>query len=233
MFLAALLALVLPSQTPSVIPLSSEPHHHLVFHNRFVNVYHVEVAPHDAVLLHRHDYDAISIMLADAEVTVHAQGKPDAHQNLTAAQVRLQPMGYAHSTAIDGDTTYRNVTVELLLPQHAESNLCAAVMPGQPLHCDATPAEPQEKGWRSAEQFQTDRTRVSLERIEAHRGMTLDKSSGNLLLIAIDPVGVKAGKESKEMRSGDFMWLAAGHKTGTIRNPTDREARIVTFFLRD
>jgi hypothetical protein len=42
---AALLASPLGGQPPSVIPLSSEPHHHLVLHNRYVNVYHVEVRP--------------------------------------------------------------------------------------------------------------------------------------------------------------------------------------------
>jgi len=31
--------------------------------------------------------------------------------------MRLQSRGYVHSTSIEGDATYRNVTVELLFPQ--------------------------------------------------------------------------------------------------------------------
>ena len=61
-------------QTSPVIPLASEPHHHLALHNKYVNVYQVEVVPHESVLLHRHDYDVISVMLDDARVTV-AQNK--------------------------------------------------------------------------------------------------------------------------------------------------------------
>ena len=82
-----------------------------------------------------------------------------------AAQMRLQPRGYAHSTAIDGDKTYRNVTVELLLPQKAEANLCAAVMAGQPLHCPASQSEQNESNWTEQPQFETDRSTVSLVRV--------------------------------------------------------------------
>jgi hypothetical protein len=63
------------AQTPTVIPLASEPHHHLALHNEYVNMYQVEVAPHDSVLLHRHDVDAISVMMSDSDVTVHAPGR--------------------------------------------------------------------------------------------------------------------------------------------------------------
>ena len=65
------------AQESSVPPLKSEPHHHLVLHNSYVNVYSVEVQPHDSVRLHKHEVDGISIMLSDSEITVHAPGKPD------------------------------------------------------------------------------------------------------------------------------------------------------------
>jgi quercetin dioxygenase-like cupin family protein len=234
-FLLVLLVPTLAAQTSSVIPLSSEPHHHLVLHNQYVNVYHVEVAPHDAVLLHRHDFAAISIMLDDAQVTVHAPGKPDAHQNLSAAQVRLQPLGYAHSTAIEGDKTYRNVTVELLLPQEGERNLRAVVIPGQPLHCPATHEKQHESRWIEQPQFETDRTNVSLVRVQPHQEMTLSSSSGNLLVIAIDEAEVESTAEksrAKIVRAGDFVWLAKGRAGRIVKNATDKEVRIVTFNLK-
>jgi len=82
-----------------------------------VKVYQVEVAPGDAVKLHRHDTDAISLSLSESLVTVHSPGKPDAQQKLTNGQMRLQARGLVHSTSVDGDTPFRNVTVELLMPQ--------------------------------------------------------------------------------------------------------------------
>lgn len=76
------------AQEQSVIPLKSEPHHHLVLHNDLVNIYSVEVQPKDSVLLHKHDVDAIGIMLSDAEITVRVPGKPDSHQRVLNGQLR-------------------------------------------------------------------------------------------------------------------------------------------------
>jgi hypothetical protein len=241
--LAALFIFPSRAQTPSVIPLSSEPHHHLVLHNQYVNVYHVEVAPQNAVLLHLHDFDAISIMLDDADVTVHASGRPDASQHLSGGQVRLQPLGYAHSTAIEGNKTYRNITVELLLPQKDESNLCAVVVAGQPLHCPATQAK-QESGWVDQPQFQTDRTTVSLVLLQPHQEITLSNPAGRLLAIAVDgpSLETKAGKsDARTLNAGEFVWLdksadKSGDKSSAgqiVQNVTDKTARIVTFDLRD
>jgi len=88
----------------------------------------VEVQPHDSVQLHRHEADGIGIMLSNSEITVRAPGKSDLHQNVTNGQLRLQTAGYVHSTYIDGDTPYRNVTVELLATQRSPQNLCATII---------------------------------------------------------------------------------------------------------
>ncbi len=90
------------AQETSIPPLKSEPHHRLVLNNRYVNVYSVEVQPHDSVRLHRHEADGIGIMLSDSEITVRAPGKPESHQNVTKGQLRLQTAGYVHSTYIEG-----------------------------------------------------------------------------------------------------------------------------------
>ena len=129
------LPLTISAQMSTVIPLASEPHHRLALHNKYVNVYEVEVAPRGTVQLHRHEFDAISIMMSSSEVIVRAPGKPDVRQKLSEGQVRLQFRGYVHSTSIEGDTTYRNVTVELLSPQQGARNLCAAVIATQGLNC--------------------------------------------------------------------------------------------------
>src|ERR1700704_787829 len=105
------------AQEQSIVTLKSEPHHHLVLHNDYVNVYTVQVSPHDQVLLHRHEVDAIGVMMSDSVITVRTPGKPASHQSVASGQLRLQPAGYVHSTYIEGDAAYRNVTVELLLPQ--------------------------------------------------------------------------------------------------------------------
>jgi hypothetical protein len=169
---ALFLIFVVRVQTPPVIPLSSEPHHHLAFHNQYVNLYRVEVAPHDSVILHRHEFDAVSIMLSNSEVTVRAPGKPDVHQTLSEGQIRLQPRGYVHSTTVEGNTTYHNVTIELLLPQQGARNLCAIVIASQPLNCVSDQELPPSATHFELPQFETDRTRVSIIRVLPYLSVT-------------------------------------------------------------
>jgi quercetin dioxygenase-like cupin family protein len=218
------------AQTDSVIPLKMEPHHHLAFHNEYVNVYQVQVKPHDAVKLHRHDYDAISVMLDGASVTVHAPDKPDVHQELQAAQVRLQPKGYVHQTSIDGDKLYRNVTIELLKPQENDRNLCAQVISGQPLHCEESPTEPSAQP-----QLATDQTAITLRRVPAENQTALGNSiTGPELIIAVDSCTLVSDKgKAVKLKSGDFAWLDKENGLHSIKNETGSEARFVLFSFKN
>jgi hypothetical protein len=222
------------AQTPTVIPLASEPHHHLALHNEYVNVYQVEVAPHDSVLLHRHDVDAISVMMSDSEVTVHAPGKADVHQKLTDGQIRLQARGYVHSTSIDGDTRYRNVTVELLLPQQGWRNLCAPVIAAQPLNCPAGQGAAGSADRDEQPQFETEQTAVTLVRLPPHQRVGLSDLGGSELMIALDAGIAQTGGAGAEkpLRSGDFAWLNSGEKARVFRNDGEKEARLVYFVLK-
>jgi hypothetical protein len=224
-------------QAQTVIPLAQEPHHHLALHNEYVNVYRVEVAPHDAVLLHRHDVDAISVMMSEAEVTVRAPRKPDVRQKLVDGQIRLQARGYVHATAIEGETTYRNVTVELLLPQQEGRNLCAAVMAAQPLHCppgQGVAGSAGSAGHVDQPQYETEQTSVTLVRVLPHQEVSLGDSGSSELIIALDPGIARAegnGAE-KSLRSGDFVWLDHGETAEVFRNEGGKAARLVSFVLK-
>jgi len=220
------------AQEPAVIPLASEPHHHLALHNAYVNVYQVEVAPHDSVLLHRHDADAISIMLSDSEVTVRAPGKPDVHQTLREGQLRLQARGYVHSTSIDGGTTYRNVTVELLLPQQGARNLCAPVIAALPLNCPSAQASPPAATHVEQPQFETSQTCLALIRVLPHQSVALGGPDRPELIVALDAIvtsGVKGSENS--LHPGDLAWLEAGKASRLFKNNGDKEARLISFAL--
>jgi hypothetical protein len=218
-------------RTVDVIPLSSEPHHHLAFHNRYVNVYQVQVVPPDSVLLHRHDFDAISVMLSDAQVTVSTPGQPEARRKLTAGQIRLQSRGYVHSTAVEGDSPYRNVTVELLLPQDGERNGCSAVIPGKPLNC---PAAKAAAGNTSTDQvqFESNQSTVNLVRVSAHQDMALGHPQDPQLVVALDPdLTTEPGTANtgKPLDPGQFVWLEGARAPESVRNNGDKQARIVVF----
>jgi quercetin dioxygenase-like cupin family protein len=230
-----LLPLAVAAQTPAVIPLASEPHHHLVFHNQYVNAYSVEVAPRDSVLLHRHDFDAVSIMMSDAQVTVHTPGKPDTPRNVADGEVRLQPRGYVHSTSIDGETPYRNTTIELLLPQEGARNLCAAVIATQPLNCPDAPASRPNETHTVLPQFATDQTFLTLVRVLPHQSISEGDPDRSELVVALDADVVLSGdatSPTKLLHPGDCVWLDRGQATQVFRNNSDKEARLVSFLLR-
>ena len=223
------LPLVFGAQEQSIIPLKLEPHHHLVLHNDYVNVYSVQVEAKDSVLLHKHNLDAIGIMLSDAEITVRAPGKPDSHQKVLAAQLRLQQAGYVHSTAIEGDAAYRNVTVELLLPQQERRNVCASVISGQPLNCPS--ALPDSAALSEQPQFETNRTKINMIHLKPQQSVTLEASAQSRLVIVLDDSAIVTGVNSppKALRSGDILWRDGNSPAQIFENAGSKGIRLVTF----
>jgi hypothetical protein len=219
------------AQEQSVIPLKSEPHHHLVLHNDLVNIYSVEAQPKDSVLLHKHDVDAIGIMLSDAEITVRVPGKPDFHQRVLNGQLRLQQAGYVHSTAIEGDTAYRNVTVELLLPQQERRNICSGVIATQPLNCRS--AQPNSSAYSEQLQFETNQTKISLIRLKPQQSVTLGASAQSRLIVVLDNTATVTSVNSspKALRSGDFLWRDGNSPVEIFENAGSKEIRLVIFLF--
>jgi hypothetical protein len=233
-FLLAMCCLPLATfaQIQTVIPLASEPHHHLALHNEYVNVYEVEVAPHDSVQLHRHDFDAISIMMSSSEVVVRVPGKPDAGQKLSEGQVRLQSSGYVHSTSVEGDTTYRNVTVELLFRQQGGRNLCAKVIATQVLNCPSERATTPNATHMEQPQYETDQTSVTLIRVLPHQSVTAGNTGRPELIVSLDDASVATLGEAgpgNPLRRGGITWTAIGQAAPVFKNNSDKEARLISF----
>jgi len=221
-----LLALPLAAQTPAVITMDQEPHHHLALHNDFVKVFNVEVSPGDSIILHRHDQDTIAIAIGEQLVTVGIPGKPDVHQKNADAQVRLQRSGYIHSTHVDGDTHYHTVAVELMRPQTNFHNLCAEVLPGQPLNCPSQAA--YESEWYSSQpMLASNETEVRLLRVHPHQSMKLQGVPSPQLLVALDAASIPA--IGLELHPGDFNWAgnSASADAGEYRNGGDQDARFI------
>ena len=214
---------VVCAQEPEVLAVAAEPHHHLALHNEYVNVYRVEVQPGDAVRLHRHDTDAISVSLSDVQVTVHFPGKPDVQQKLTNGQIRLQARGWVHSTSVQGETAFRNVTVDLLQAQSGERNGCAEVMGGQPRHCEG----PQPRGDLGSPQFETDQTFVGLRVVRPRESVVMGEAASATLIVALDAVRAEGKSKSGALQAGDFVWLDKGKAGETFRNESGADVRLV------
>jgi hypothetical protein len=105
-----------PAQV-SAVPISEEHHHHLVFDNPFIRAYEVEVPPHESTLLHRHDQDYVYVVFGDADITNAVEGKTPVKAHLANTTVNFAKGPFAHVARNDGDTTFRNITIQLLQPQ--------------------------------------------------------------------------------------------------------------------
>nr|HEV7954272.1 hypothetical protein [Candidatus Acidoferrales bacterium] len=128
--ISAIIALPLPpvsanrrgaqnAATPQVssVPISEEHHHHLVLANSFMQAYEVEVPPHDSTLLHRHDQDYVYIVFGDADITNAVENNEPVKAHLADTTVNFAKGPFAHVARDDGNTIFRNITVQLLQPQ--------------------------------------------------------------------------------------------------------------------
>jgi hypothetical protein len=101
----------------AAVPISQEHHHHLVLENPFIRAYEVEVGPHESTLLHRHDQDYVYVVFGNADITNAVEGKPEVKAHLADTTVNYARGPFAHVARNDGDTTFRNITIQLLPPQ--------------------------------------------------------------------------------------------------------------------
>ena len=95
-----LTAITLLAQATSEVEITNEPHHHLAFENEYVRVFKVEVAAHDATLMHRHRHDYLYISLGPADVSNEVEGKSPAQLKLQDGQTGFLPLTSPTSRAI-------------------------------------------------------------------------------------------------------------------------------------
>jgi quercetin dioxygenase-like cupin family protein len=232
-WLAAMWLLPLPlfAQAPDVITMDQEPHHHLALRNDYVKVFKVEGSPGDSIVLHRHDQDTVAIAIGDQLVTVGLPGKPDVHQKNADAQVRLQRGGYVHSTHVDGDMPYHTIAVELMRSQTNFHNVCAVVLPGQPLNCPETPAK-ASSAYATQALLDSNETRVRLVSMLAGQNMTIGDLKDFELIVALDPATLSPASGNgpdQTLHPGDFVWFVKGEPSRVFRNNGKGEARFIGF----
>jgi quercetin dioxygenase-like cupin family protein len=222
---AILLATVaLAAQTASEVNLTEEPHHHLAFENDYVRVFNVEVAPHQATLMHTHIHDYIFVTLGASEIENDVEGKPPVKLKLQDGEVRFVAGNFSHIPRNLADTPFRNVTIGLRQDEAA--------------HKTPPPAWDDERGlhlFTGGTQdiiFVKDGVRVS--EIELQPGATIPshRHSGPHLVVAVTDLDIRSDVEGKgpmpgHLKSGEVKWLPGGY-THTLTNTGKQEAKFVT-----
>jgi quercetin dioxygenase-like cupin family protein len=116
---AALLFLcaVCEGQVPAPIPANEVPQRKEILRNDRVTVSLLELAPHEATPMHRHDRDMLSVFLNGGRTQDTMFGHKPAEDTMAVGEVRFRNAGSAHAIKNEGADPFRVVIVELADPQ--------------------------------------------------------------------------------------------------------------------
>ena len=230
---AAVLFLPLPTLAQeAAVPVSQEPHHHLVLENSYVRAYYVEVAPHDSTLQHRHDLPYFSVLLsggpaASSPAPARSQQQPE------EPRVIYSTGGISHKVGNPAEVPFTNVTVELLRPQGKARNRCTEVVQGQPLERCDIPSGVSPSSSSRYTVFETGEILVEYWKIDANFSERPWDHNQALLLIALDATALWAADASPNAGSSSLLWFDAGSKV-LLKIPPDRHSgHFFAIFFKD
>jgi quercetin dioxygenase-like cupin family protein len=116
---AVLIIVFMTALVRAQIPVTKEPHHHIVFENAEFRIMNVEVPPGQATLEHSHDRDVVTVAMSNgAETRMQAAGQP--WENRPRRPVGdIETTDYAgkvsvHTFETRGTTAYQLFAVENL-----------------------------------------------------------------------------------------------------------------------
>lgn len=203
----------LRAQTPTAVPVSAEPHHHLVLENSYVRVYYVDVAPHASTLEHRHDLPYFAVLLSGGTAPSGPSTEATS-QTADAARTLYSPGHISHTVPNPADVSFRNVTVELLHPQGTVRNRCMELVPNQPREqCDLEASEKLRPPIHYAV-FETSEILVEYWKLDA--GVTTKPwDDGYDTLIAdLESASVteRSGNGTLNPAPGGVLWVPTGSK---------------------
>ena len=222
--LLLLAAVVLFAQTPSEVEITNEAHHHLALENEYVRVFKVEVAPHEATLMHRHRHDYLFVTLGDAQVTNEVQGKAPVDAALKDGETRFTPGNFAHIARNRADMPFRNVTIELMQDEKAHAS--------PPAHWDEDRGLHVLNAGTQEILFVKDNARVSEIELQPGGVIPTHHHNGPHLVVAITDLDLRSDIEGRgptpaQLKAGDIKWLPGGY-THTVTNVGKQTAKFVT-----
>jgi quercetin dioxygenase-like cupin family protein len=221
-------AFTLTAQSVSEVEITAEPHHHLALENSYIRAYKVEVAPHEATLMHRHRHDYIFVTLGASEVSNEAEGKPPVTLKLQDGETRFTPGDFAHIARNLAATPFRNVTIEFMQD--------AAVRKSPP------PAWDEERGLHVLNggtqdiMFVKDGVRVSEIDLQPGGVLPRHRHDGPHLAVAVTDLDLRSdndkdkaggGSQPVQIKAGDILWVPGGF-THTVTSVGKSQAKWVT-----
>ena len=109
----------------SFVQVSAEPLHRMKLDTAKYRVYEVLINPGETMQFHEHKADNFAVLLSQSDLTNEPQGGQKTDVSVKPGIVAFalaSPMkSYVHRVLLRGGAPFRNITIELLLPQAAAS----------------------------------------------------------------------------------------------------------------
>jgi hypothetical protein len=209
--------------------MREEGHHHLIFQNPYVNVFFVEIPPHETTLPHHHDLPYVSI----------PPGGPDAPPYDHVVSQNRPEVGYSagnfsHAVTNSGDVTLRNIAVELVRPQGTLRNDCAAVLRDQPPGvCHAPDTAGDRTNDRSAA-FESDEIIVESWVFDRASTTAPFDDRRDMLIAGLNGVSVSgaSGLDSANALRGGVLWVPAGSKP-VFKTSPQHDGHFIAIIFKD
>ena len=237
-------AFSLRAQAPTAVPISEEPHHHLVLENEYVRVFRVSVPAHDATLLHQHDVPYFYVSLGPADVVNAVQGRPEARIVMADGQLGYSLGHFAHIARTDAGSTFDNVTIELRKPQGEPHNLCEKILDGRPGACNQpAPTAPgstlqarmRAEAFKTRPLFETDEVRVVSVLLATKTRYTQPAKFAMLFVVGngSDLQIDLPGEPSRFLHVGEVLWLNQGASAAISPASEQGTSSYLTLFFKD
>jgi len=206
------------------VEITSEPHHHQALENEYVRAFKVEVAPHEATLMHRHRHDYLFVTLGATQVENDVAGKQPVTLKLADGETRFTPGDFAHIAKNLSDTPFRNVTVELLQDEQVKKQ--------PPVKWDDDRGLHVFSGGTQDILFVKDNARVSEVELQPGGIVPPHHHNGPHLLVAVSDLELRSEIPGREptpvnLKSGEIKWVPGGF-THSVSNVGKNAAKLVT-----
>jgi len=224
-FRAALLATERSANLTGV-PISQEKHHHLVLENSYVQVYEVEIAPHDATLLHQHVHDYAAIILGDCDFTNAVVGKAETRVRSVDTTVNLNHGMFSHKITNNADTPSRNIDIELQRAQGESSVFFSSI--NQALAA----GDPDSAGMVGI--AESEEMRLAATSVAPGASWSPPHDERDRLVVMIDKIHDTAGpkEHNSPFPAGMLAWVPGGKSWG-VANASARPMKLVVLEFKD
>jgi quercetin dioxygenase-like cupin family protein len=207
------------------VEVAAEPHHKLVFENKSVRVFYVEIPPNDATQMHWHRHDFVSVNLSSFEISNTVKDKPPVIVKASAGDTHFNSAPFAHTVRPVGDQPIRNVAIEILED---------ATLRNAPSKWDTGKIDTRKVLPGSTRQvlFVKDGIRVSETEFQPGAGSPLHHHASPHMIVTITDFDLRSDEEGKaptttHYKSGAAQWIDGGF-SHTLTNTGTTPAKYVT-----